>query len=475
MPIKFEDLPEIHTVEEGRALVKFLVEKFNEMEAKFEAEIAELKSEIASLKKNSSTSSKPPSSDIVKPESERRSQKGKRKRGGQKGHKGFSRNNFSQEDVDETLYLSLEHCPDCNGVLEKASQIKPLVQQTVELPEKACKITEYRRAASYCPCCKDVHYAQLPSGVIEGQLFGPRLQSMIGYMKGTLGVSYSELQQFCSDVVGISVSTGFIANVVQRVSKALKAPYEELESVLSEQDSLNIDESGWKDEGEKYWIWIFCNSLVAYFTISKSRGSKVLEQVLGEVFNGVIISDFFSAYVKYATGPQQFCLAHLIRDIKFLTTLPDEQSQEFGKQVLKFFKKLFALWHQRANSPPELFPQQVQKLQRKLYTYLHEVELPKSKALTLKKRLIKHWDSLFTFTHCAKCEPTNNLAEQNLRHSIRIRKMTLGTKSLWGRVWIARSMTVLESCKKQNKNVWEFFNQAVNAHYFNGIAPSLIK
>jgi len=106
---------------------------------------------------------------------------------------------------------------------------------------------------------------------------------------------------------------------------------------------------------------------------------------------------------------------------------------------------------------------------------LHKVDLPKGKALTLKKRLIKHWDSLFTFVDCEQCEPTNNLAEQNLRHTIRIRRQTQGTKSIWGREWIARSMSVLETCKKQNKNVWIFFNQTVNAYYFNTNTPSLIK
>lgn len=102
----------------------------------------------------------------------------------------------------------------------------------------------------------------------------------------------------------------------------------------------------------------------------------------------MLISDFFSVYVKYATAKQQFCLVHLIRDIKFLTTLLDEQSKEFGEQILKYFKYLFKLWHQRANSPPELFSKQVKRLRRKLYTYLHEVSRPKGRALTLKKRLI---------------------------------------------------------------------------------------
>ena len=103
MPIRVEDLPDIETVEEGKAVIRFLVEKFNRMEADFQLEISRLMEEVATLKKNSSTSSKPPSSDIVKPESERRSKKGSRKRGGQKGRKGSNRVKFSAEEVDEIL------------------------------------------------------------------------------------------------------------------------------------------------------------------------------------------------------------------------------------------------------------------------------------------------------------------------------------------------------------------------------------
>jgi len=474
MPIKYEDLPEITTVEKGRALVKFLVNKFNEMEAKFEKRIQELETEVATLKKNSSTSSKPPSSDIVKPESEQRTKKGTRKRGGQKGRKGSNRLPFSADEIDEVSIENIESCPDCGGNLESSEDIKPIIQQVVELPKKICEVTEYHRQGGYCPCCQDTYHAPLPSGVIEGQLFGPRLQSLIGYMKGSFGVSYSELGQFCSDIVGVEVSIGFLANTVKRVSSALKAPYDELESVVPEQNSLNVDESGWKNEGKKYWVWIFCNSMIAYFTISKSRGSKVLKEVLGDVFDGVLISDFLSSYVAYATEKQQFCLAHLIRDVKFLTTLPDEISKEFGEKVLSYFRKLFKLWHEKANSPPDLFKKRADELKRQFYTEVLDTELPKGKALTLKKRLVKHWDSLFRFVELG-CEPTNNLAEQNLRHAIRIRKQTQGTKSLWGRLWIARSMSVLETCKKQDKNVWLFFNQAVNAYYFNTKVPSLIK
>ena len=103
--------------------------------------------------------------------------------------------------------------------------------------------------------CNAYFYPALPDGVIEGQLFGPRLNALVGYLKGNLGASYTEIQQYCKDVLRISVSRGLICKVVQRVSAALKVPYEELEEAIPYQKNLNIDETGWKENGTKYWVW----------------------------------------------------------------------------------------------------------------------------------------------------------------------------------------------------------------------------
>jgi len=141
-----------------------------------------------------------------------------------------------------------------------------------------------------------------------------------------------------------------------------------------EEKTLNIDETGWKDSGSRYWVWVFRNQLIAYFVISKTRGSKVLREVLGETFGGAITSDFYGANIGYASHGLQLCLAHLIRDIKFLTTLSDPQSQEFGEIVLDYFRDLFKLWHNREHDPPDKFQEKADRLKRKLFTYLTNTE-----------------------------------------------------------------------------------------------------
>lgn len=438
-------------------------------------QIQVLQEKVARLEKNSSTSSKPPSSDITKPFGEQR-QPGERKIGGQSRHPGKRRDLFPAEQVDYRETLEINDCPDCGESLEISGlSADELVSQTVELKEKPIEITEYHRPGCWCNKCGKMHYARLPTGVIEGQLCGPRLQALIAYMKGNLGASYTELSQFCTDVLGLEVSRGMLCRVVARVTQALAQPCQELESHIRTENTLNIDESGWYDSGDRYWVWLFCTQLVAFFSIQESRGCKVLREILGETFSGAIISDFYSAYICYASIKQQFCLAHLIRDIKFLTTLPDPVTREFGEKILRCFQLLFEHWHQRDKIPRVIFLRRCNKIQRGLGMLLFKAMLPRGEALTMKKRLTKHWRSLFRFIdEPALYQPTNNLAEQTMRCVVRIRRQTQGSRSEWGRLWAGRIMSVLATCRKQKRSPWTFILQAIKAKNFNSNYPSLL-
>ena len=366
-------------------------------------------------------------------------------------------------------------CLSCGNAFTGTEEQELLIQQTFELKENPIEVIEYRRAGCRCGRCGAAMYAPLPEGVIEEQLCGPRLQSLLAYMKGNHAASYTDLQEFCQEVLGIPVSRSTICTIMKRVSQALEVPYEELGGHIRDVESVNIDESGWKDSGTRYWVWVFCTRLVAYFSIQKSRGCVVLNAILGEAFAGSITSDFYGAYVSYASKKQQFCLAHLIRDIKFLTTLPIVETKVFGEETLEYFKKLFELWHEREKIPREEFLKCCEKLQRKLFTFLTNSSLEKGAALTMKKRLIKTWGSLFRFVEDPVLyQPTNNLAEQTIRAVVRIRNNTQGTRSDWGRIWNSRIFSVLATCKKQKRSAFHFILDCINAQKFTGIYPSLL-
>lgn len=454
----------ITNLDDAKALIRVLLER-----------ISKLEEEVAKLKKDSSTSSKPPSSDIVKPAHQQR-QSGKRRCGGQPGHEGVKHALLPADKVDRVEPdLELVRCPDCGGELEQERCDKVLIQQIAELVEKPVEIIEYRRYGHLCPCCQVVQYPELPAGVVEGHFLGLKLQAMIAYMKGALGTSYRDICEFIQDVLGTKVSRATVYNVVMRTSEALKQPYEELAKQVPEEKVLNIDETGWKDNGKKFWVWLFCTQVIAFFTIKCSRACQVLIDVLGEKFDGAIISDFYSAYVCYANKNQQFCLAHLIREIKFLTTLPDPATKAFGEKMLTYFRILFRHWHARDNMPSDILLKRIGRLERKIFTFLSSNNIPTGDATRLQKRFVKHWHSLFRFVRSPDIyQPTNNLAEQTLRLLVRIRKLTQGTRSEAGRVWVARSITTVETCRKQKRRAWKFMLDSLHAYHFDGLYPSLI-
>jgi transposase len=476
VPIEIPELPPIPE-SERTPLVEVLVGIIGALRAEVKElrlENGQLKERIARLEKNSSNSSKPPSSDITKPESEQR-QPGKRKIGGQKGHQGSFRKAFSSEEIDQRRKLKITKCPDCSAALEATGKVQ--IHQQAELREKPVIVTEYQLQGGHCPCCNKTVYPELPSGVIPNQLMGPRLLSLIGYMKAAMGVSISELQEFSCEVLKLRLSRSSVQSAIFRVSDALLLPYEELGKAIPEQPALNIDETGWTENGKRQWVWLFCNKLIALFVISKSRGCQVLKNVLGEDFLGNLTSDFYCAYVSYASPKQQFCLAHLIRDIKFLTTLPDEVSKNFGIRLLVYMKRLFTLWHARKSLTPEQWNRRANRFKISLERFLFSQKFDKkTDAHRIQRRLIKHWASIFRFLdNPVLYEPTNNHAERTLRPVVRLRRISQGSRGQAGSDWTQRAASILATCRLQKKSVWNFFRDALNAKYFHTLTPTLIQ
>ena len=168
-----------------------------------------------------------------------------------------------------------------------------------------------------------------PAGHRAGGLVGPSLTTLIAYLKGACHASYSTVRKFLRDVVGVTISRGELARIIAKVSRALERPYQELLDDLPGQARLNVDETGHKQNGERQWTWCFRAGLYTLFKIDPTRSADVLIEVLGAEFDGVLGCDYFSAYRRYQREfgvVLQFCLAHLIRDVKFLTTLPDPRT-----------------------------------------------------------------------------------------------------------------------------------------------------
>lgn len=437
--------------------------------------IKHLEHELAKYKKNSSNSSKPPSSDIVKPPKENRAN-GERKIGGQPGHPKHYRPLFSLEDIDAVHTHALDACPVCGGEL-LPSDAAPRVVQQVEIIEKPVRIEEHRGTAYWCAGCRKIHYAPLPAEVEHGGLAGPRLTALVGYMKGCCHASYSTIQAFVRDVAGVTLSRGQLGKLVGKAAASLDAPYRELLDRLPAEALVNVDETGHKDNGDKFWTWCFRADLYTLFRIDKSRGSKVLIDVLGKEFNGVLGCDYFGAYRKYMKDFDivvQFCIAHLIRDIKFLVTLPDKPTAAYGKRLLAEIREMFGIIHRRETMSDAAFKTAMLKQRRRIIAAGTE-RVPRSRpAQNMAARFLKHGDAYFQFITTPGIEPTNNIAERAVRFVVIDRLVTQGTRSERGRLWCERIWTTMATCSIHNRSPFHFLLNAINAHFSGSTPPSLL-
>lgn len=252
--------------------------------------MAVMEAELAKARKNSSNSSKPPSSDIVKPPVKAKSKKKRRKRGGQKGHPKHDRPPFPADQVDFAYDYMFVRCPDCDGPVEPGSE-PPRVLQQVELIEKPTQVTEHRGLSCYCRRCQKTHSAPIAADVRRAGLLGPRLTTLVAYLKSSCHASYTTIRKYLRDVVGVTISRGYLAKLIAKASDSLKAAYDELLKFIPEQERINVDETGHKDSGQRMWTWCFRAKLFTLFKIAPSRGSDVLMDVLGAEFDGVLGCD----------------------------------------------------------------------------------------------------------------------------------------------------------------------------------------
>src|SRR3984957_935951 len=330
---------------------------------KLQATVARLEEQLASARKDSATSYKPPSSDIVKPPTPPPPPgPDKRNRGVQPGHPKHERALFPHEQIDHFFEHPLQGCPCCGGQLRLNGGLALVVQQ-VDVEPATLTVEQHTCPEYWCVHCERSYKAALPEHIVKGGLVGLRLTTLIAYLKGFCHASFSTVRKFLRDVVGVTISRGQLRKIIGKVCSALDDPYQELLRSLPFADVLNVDETGHKDNGKRMWTWCFRASLYTLFKIDPHRSGNVLIGVLGREFDGVLGCDCFSAYRRYmreCNVTLQFCLAHLIRDVKFLTTLPDRRDQAYGTRLRDALRTLFQVIHRREQLPQGAFQMQLE-------------------------------------------------------------------------------------------------------------------
>lgn len=465
----------------GPESVVNLIEQLLLNVAELSKENEALKAKIAFLEKDSTNSHKPPSSDGLKKKraTTTRGSSGK-KPGGQKGHPGKTRPIVPPEQVSEIVPHKPPKCEKCERPLSQNDPSTPVEKRQVwEIPEIKPIVIEHVFYKTICTCGHQTRLT-VPEWIYSGT--GENLQALIAYLTAEAKLSRRTLKVVLEKVFHIPLGLGTIQSRLEDTSEILRPTCDELENELTKQTVVNIDETGFPHNKTLAWLWGFITSTFALFKINKNRSSKVIKETLGEIFDGIIICDRFSAYVKYhkdrACGLIQYCWAHIIRDIKGLKCEPAYNSDKpFSVLMRRRIGAVFRLWHthKRGVISRNRLIETAQPLIDQMHVFLEENQKSSSQEVSkLCKQLLKKWNSLFTFIYHEGVEPTNNLAERLIRSGVLSRKISYCTRSENGQLLLARLLTISQTCHMQNRNSLDFFRTAIHSRRNNLPPPSLL-
>jgi transposase len=440
-------------------IIQVLLERI----ATLEAEVERLRLELAAAKKNSRNSSKPPSSDIVKPPPS--GGKSTRRIGGQPGHEPHFRAAFAPEQLDEVHIFNPPSmlCGRCGGEL-RATPASDQVRQQIDLRPDPLIRREYRAPAYRCAACGTFHREKLPKHAARADFIGDGLAAALAFLNVKAHASYSALASFMEDVCGERLSRGQIAKAFRRVSVALEAPYAEALVSLKDEPVLNIDETGHREKGKRFWTWVFRAEDFAVFHIDKTRAAAVLDGILGPDYQGTIGCDYFSAYHKYIRdndGQAQFCFAHLIRELRFLADHANSETRRYARRSLAATRRLFRVHHHLRDNPGgdrQALVKAGESLRRTIVR-----SPPEGKAENIARRFLDNGDSYLRFITNPEIEPTNNRAEQAIRQVVIDRASSQGTRSQNGRDYKERMWTLLATCAMRGASTYHFLRDALNA------------
>ncbi len=371
-----------------------------------------------------------------------------KKRGGLFGHIGAWRKRPLKIDRIEDVTLS--ECPICNSKdINEYKDTDEHLQEDIIIPR--IEATLFRKHKYYCKCCKRIVTGkgkdELPNSYI-----GPKAKSLAVFLKYAVKISERDIKNIFDKMFNLNISSSSIMLFREQLKIQALPIYEKLIKTLKQAKFMHIDETGWKVDGEKSWLWKFSDKKVCISHIDKSRGQKVIEDVLGKKYDGIIISDFLSAYNKIVARAKQRCLIHILRDLKKVVEYWHDDREVLGycKHLKGIFEDAIELHKEYKDKK---WDHRFHRKRKLLTEELKDFSFPNPNKRILKrfaKRLNRHKNELFTFLYEKDIDYHNNHAEREIRPDVIFRKITFGNRSIRGAENHCVITSILQTAKLNN-------------------------
>jgi transposase len=378
--------------------------------------------------------------------------KRRRKRGRKKGHEGVSRP-APPQDPDRVVNLYLKTCPHCETPLGAPCGCREHVVE--ELPAVIrLLVILYRHYQYWCPGCgRTVEAGRHPEEPKHGKI-GMRALLFCAELKHRLGIPYRKIQELLATLGSISISSGAIQQAMIRLSVLFQATYLSLIDALRAAQAVYADETGWKVDGLRWWLWVFTNADLTVYKAAPTRGSAVPMEMLGEDFLGTVIADFYAAYNRLP-GLAQKCLAHFFRELKACAAKGSPAFLVFRDRVTRLLKQAIALRSRREEMDEAAFARRVNRIRRQLAESRRGSSADPD-VERLKDRMAMFQEDFLTFLTAPGVEPNNNRAERAIRPAVIARKISGGNRSDDGANSHSVLMSIIQTCRQQGTRIMNF-------------------
>jgi hypothetical protein len=378
-------------------------------------------------------------------------------RGRAPGHLGSGRSRPTR--IDQTQAISApDTCPDCGTPFSGTGTMRERVIEDIDLVRPTV-VTKYLIERRWCPHCRTYHEDTVTAALPRHRL-GLHVLLFVVYQKVALGLSYGKIRHELQTYFGLSVSAGELPSMVAEIAALFGPAYARLLTLMRQQAALHVDETSWRVDGVPHWLWVFVNDVVALYVVSRSRGSKVPQALLGPDFDGVVISDFFSAYSPLSVEKAK-CWAHLLRD-----SHDNANGQAADSERTRFHRELHALYLEmglaleQVQADPNGRERVYNEMRTKLWRFATE-HWRDWKCQQLADRIRKYLDDLVVWLIDPAVEATNNMAEQALRGAVVTRKTSFGSRSKRGAHAFARMLSIIMTWERQGKDFFTTAHQAL--------------
>lgn len=393
----------------------------------------------------------------------------KKKKGAPKGHPGNTRSRLTEDDVAEISFDESKECPHCSLLLQKLLRRSHIVETF--LPAKRL-VKHFFWFEGRCP--KHGEVSRRPASVSQNGYFSNEVFLTAAQLI-TDGLSLEKVRRHFKERMGIEITTSGLTQGLQRIAVEMAEEYQAIEDQLPHEEVVYVDETGGRVNGESNWLWAFVNQKFGLYRMEEERSSSIVKEVLGEDFDGTLISDFFSAYGSLLPYKKQKCLSHLLTDIKEslmkYAGMPG-RPPPFLIELKALLKEALELKKKKEEFSGPEYAQKREGMEQRMNRLL-VAKSENADALRLQKRIRKHRNELFVFLYKDKVEGTNNRAERGIRPAVCQRKMNGGHRSWFGAHTYAVLMSIVQTCRFQGRDFIQTSLQILQNCY-RGLTPGIL-